>query len=75
MVELEFTSTHFENYLKTEGIRHEKTIPKTPLEMSRSMLFDAKLPKKFWAECVSTVVYLRNRYPTKAVKDKMLYEA
>ena len=84
----EFTSTRFENYLKTEGIRHEKTIPKTSkqngvaerfnrtiVEMSRSMLLDAKLPKKFWAECVSTAVYLRNCCPTKAVKDKTPYEA
>ena len=45
------------------------------MEMSRSMLLDAKLPKKVWAESVSTAVYLRNRCPTKAVKGKTLYEA
>lgn len=81
-------STRFESYLKKEGIHHEKTIPKTPeqngvaerlnrtlVEMSRSMLLDAKLPKKFWAESVSTAVYLRNRCPTKAIKGKTPYEA
>ena len=26
----EFTSTQFENYLKTEGVKHELTVPKTP---------------------------------------------
>ena len=65
----EYTSTQFEEYLKAEGIRHELTVPKTPqqngvaerlnrtlVEMARSMLLDAKLPKKFWAEAVSTVV-------------------
>ena len=84
----EFTSTQFEDFLKTEGIRHERTIPKTPqqngvaerlnrtlVEMSRSMLLDAKLSKKYWAESISTAVYLRNRCPTKAVMGKTPYEA
>ncbi len=70
----EYTSKKFEAYLKSEGIRHECTIPKTPEqngvaerlnrtldESSRSMLLDAKLSQKFWAEAVSTVVYLKNR--------------
>ena len=74
----EYTSTQFEEYLRAEGIRHELTIPKTPqqngvaerlnrtlVEMARSMLLDAKLPKKFWAEAVSTAVYLKNRSPSK----------
>ncbi len=69
----EYTSKKFEAYLKSEGIRHECTIPKTPeqngvaeklnrtlVESSRSMLLDAKLPHKFWAETISTVAYLRN---------------
>ena len=59
----EYTSNKFEAYLKSEGICHECTIPKTPeqngvaerlnrtlVESSRSMLLDAKLPQKFWAE-------------------------
>ena len=84
----EFTSTQFEDFLRKEGIRHERTIPKTPqqngvaerlnrtlVEMSRSMLLDAKLTKKYWAESVSTAVYLRNRCPTKALMEKTPYEA
>ena len=76
----EYTSTQFKNYLKGEGIRHELTIPKTPeqngvserlnrtlVEMTRSMLLDSKLPKKFWAEAVSTADYLKNRSPSKAL--------
>jgi hypothetical protein len=39
------------------------------------MLTDAKLPRTFWAEALSTAVYLRNRSPTKAVKEKSAYEA
>ena len=84
----EYTSNQFEDYLKGEGIRHECTIPKTPeqngvaerlnrtlVESARSMLLDAKLPHKFWAEAVSTAAYLRNRCPTKAVKGMTPYEA
>ena len=39
------------------------------------MLADAKLPYSFWAEAVSTAVYVRNRSPTKALKDMTLFEA
>ena len=30
----EFTSTEFENYLKTEGVKHELTVPKTPEQLN-----------------------------------------
>ncbi len=74
--------------LRDEGIRYEKTIPKTPqqngvaerlnrtlVESARSMLLDANLSKQYWAEAVSMAVYLRNRCPTKAVEGKTPYEA
>ena len=77
----EYLSSEFIDFLKKEGVRHELTIPYTPeqngvaermnrtlVESSRAMLRDAKLPKKFWAETVSTAVYIRNRCPTKAVR-------
>ena len=75
-------------WISFEGIRHELTVPKTPeqngvaerlnrtlVEMARSMLLDAKLPKKFWAEAVSTAVYLKNRSPSKPLQDMTPYEA
>ena len=84
----EYTSKEFESYLKSEGVRHELTVPKTPeqngvakrqnrtlVEAVRSMLIDANLPHKLWAEALSTTVYLRNRSPAKAVKDMTPYEA
>lgn len=84
----EYTSTQFEQFLEKEGIRHETTIPKTPqqngvaerlnrtlVESARSMLLDANLPKRFWAEAVSTAVYLKNRCPTKAVPGMTPFEA
>ena len=81
-------ATEFVNYMKREGVRHEFTVPKTPeqngvaermnrtlVETARSMLADSKLPQKFWAEALSTAVYLRNRSPTKSVADMTPYEA
>ena len=84
----EFTSTKFEEYLKSEGICHEYTIPKTPeqdgvaerqnrtlVETACSMLIDSKLPHKFWAEALSTATYLRNRSPTKVIEGMTPYKA
>ena len=84
----EYTSTEFIKYLKKEGVRHEFTVPKTPqqngvaermnrtlVEAVRSMLSDAKLPKRFWAEALSTAVFLRNRSPTTVVQGRTPFEA
>ena len=84
----EFTSAEFERHLQENGIRHQTTTPKTPeqngvaermnrtvVEMARSMLSDAKLPRRFWAEAVTTAVYLRNRSPTSAVDGMTPFEA
>ena len=83
----EYTSSEFEKYLKSEGIKHETTIPKTPeqngvaermnrtlVETVRAMLADSGLAKSFWAEALSTATYLRNRSPTRAVKGMTPYE-
>ena len=84
----EYSSSQFEEFLKSEGIHHERTIPRTPeqnrmaecinrtlIEMVGSMLLDSKLPQKFWGEALSTAVYLRNRSLTKAVGEMTPYEA
>ena len=78
-----YTSKKFEKYLKKNGIKHELTVPKSPeqngvaermnrtlVESIRSMLADSKLPKRFWAEALSTATYLRNRCPTMHWKEK-----
>ena len=80
----EYVSTKFKDYLKSEGIRHECTVPKIPeqngvaermnrtlVETMHSMLIDAKLPHAFWAEAISTAVYLRNRSPTTVLEDSI----
>lgn len=84
----EYISNEFTSYLTEEGIRHEETIPHTPeqngvaerlnrtlIEGVRTMLADSKLPHRFWAEALSTMVYLRNRSPTKALEGITPYEA
>ena len=80
--------TKFEDFLQSEGIHHQHTIPKTPeqngvserlnrtlMETVHSMLIDAKLPHKFCAEALSIAVYLRNQSSTKAVKSMTPFEA
>ena len=44
------------------------------MEGARSMLYQAKLPLKFWAEAVNTMVYLRNRSPTTALNGSTPFE-
>ena len=84
----EYMSAGFKKCLKKKGVRHELTVPKTPeqngvaermnrtlVEVVRTMLADAKLPHRFWAEALSTAVSLRNRSPTNAVKGMSSFEA
>jgi len=84
----EYTSSEFKAYLAKEGIRHELTVPKTPeqngvsekmnktlVESVRSMLSDSRLPHRFWAEALSTAVFLRSRTPTKSLHEITPFEA
>ena len=84
----EYTGKEFEEYLKSEGVRHELTVPKTPqqngvverlnrtlVEIVRTMMIESKLDQRFWGEALSTVVYLRNRSPTKVVEGMTPFEA
>ena len=48
---------------------------RTLVEAARSMLSISRLPPKFWAEALSTAVYLHNRSPTKAVSGMTPQEA
>jgi transposase InsO family protein len=84
----EYVSRAFDNYLKSQGIRHHTTVPYTPeqngvaeranrtiLERVRSMSHHQGLSKEYWAEAASTAVYLINRSPTKALVDMTPEEA
>lgn len=84
----EYTAGKFQEHLKQHGIRHETTVPKNPeqngtaermnrtlVETVRSMLADAQLPKRFWAEALETATYLRNRSPAKSLDQMTPFEA
>jgi len=79
----EYTSKKFAEYLKSEGIIKEATMPYSPqsngvdvranrtiMERVRCMLDDAGLSKKYWAFAVSVVVNLKNHTPTCSVVGK-----
>lgn len=80
----EYTNKEFQLFLKKFGIQHQTSIAYTPqqngvaersirtiTEMTRCMLRDSGLDKKFWGEAVRTAIYLKNRSPTMALKDKV----
>ena len=46
----------------------------TLIEAVCSMLSDAKLPKRFWAEALSTAVYLHDHSPIAAAQGKTPFE-
>jgi len=75
-------------YLKSEGIAKETTMPCTPqsngvveranhpiMERVRWMQDDAGQSKKSWAFAVSAAVYLKNRTTMRSVVGKTPYES
>ncbi len=72
----EYVSKVMEQYLKDNGIRHQKSIPYTPqqnglaermnrtiMERARCMLYHAGVSKQWWAEAMHTAVWLTKRLP------------
>lgn len=77
----EYVNNLLSQCLQANGIIHENTIPYNPEQngiaerLNRTlsdkalcMLADAELSKKYWAEAISTAVYLKNRVPTRAIQ-------
>ena len=75
-------------HLKENGIIHEITAPYTPdqngvseranrtvIQRVKAILSETKLPKPLWMELAQTVVYLKNRSPTRTLENKTPYEA
>jgi len=78
----------FKNYCRQVGVLKQFTVDyssqqkgvaerknRTILDMTRTMLKEKSLPKKFWKEAVVCTAYLLNRYPTKSVKNMATQEA
>ena len=79
----EYVNSTLKGKLDNLGVRHETSIPyhpqqngraervnRTLLEKTRCMLAESMLPKKFWAEAVSTACYLSNRSPKRSLGGK-----
>lgn len=78
----EYRSKEFQNFCKDNGIFIDYTVPYTPelngkaermnrsvIERARTMLYESKVPKKFWSEAVYTATYLLNRSPTSTLNN------
>jgi transposase InsO family protein len=84
----EYTSNEFEEFCAKQGMERQLTVAYSPqqngvaerrnrtiCEMARSVLIEKEMLVKFWAEAVSTAVYLQNRCYTTSVMEKTPFEA
>ncbi|CAN7087854.1 unnamed protein product [Brassica rapa subsp. narinosa] len=83
----EYIGQAFKQHLSQYGILHQTSCPYTPqqngvaerknrhlMEVARSMMFQANVPKKFWSDAVATACYLINRTPTLILKGQSPFE-
>ena len=83
----EYTSHAFKQHLAQHGILHQTSCPYTPqqngvaerknrhlMEVARSMMFQANVPKRFWSDAVASACYLINRIPTRVLEDQSPFE-
>ncbi|GFW09747.1 retrovirus-related Pol polyprotein from transposon TNT 1-94 [Trichonephila clavipes] len=81
---LEFVNEQLDTYLANSGIFHEKTIPynsesngkaeranRVLLERARSLLYESKLPLKFWAEAINCSTQVSNVTPRKGKENPL----
>ncbi|CAA7018786.1 unnamed protein product [Microthlaspi erraticum] len=79
--------TCMKSYFAKEGIIHQTSCVGTPqqngrverkhrhiLNVARALMFQAKVPIKFWGECVLSACHLINRTPTPLLGGKTPYE-
>ncbi|KAI5323581.1 hypothetical protein L3X38_032653 [Prunus dulcis] len=84
----EFTSSEFDKLCEEAGIQRQFSMAYTPqqngvverknrtvVEMAKAMLYEKELTYYLWAEAVHTAVYILNRCPTKALRNKTPFEA
>ncbi len=79
----EFVSKKFDAFIVECGIQQQTSVPYSPqqngvveranrtiMECARSMILAQGLEPKFWGEMLNTMVYIKNRCPTKALDSK-----
>lgn len=84
----EYISSNFSQICAKNGIKQELTAPHTPsqdgvaerkirtlVELARTILIAAKLPKTFWGEAIYYANWITNRSATKSVEGMTPYEA
>jgi len=77
----EFNNDFFFDFFITKGILHKKSIVKTPqqngvaerkhkhlLDTARALWFHARLPKRFWGECILAATHIINFLPMENLK-------
>ena len=80
----EYESNEFKDYLIEHGILHQTSVARSPqqnglaerfnktlMEMARSMIHGANLPRTLWGEAVQAANYLKNRSPHAGLKEDM----
>ena len=78
---------HWKEFYDKHGIIHQTTWIETPqqnsvverkyqhiLNVTRSLIFQSKIPKVFWNYAISHSVYLINRLPSSVIQNKSPYE-
>ena len=83
----EYTAKKFTDYCRDSKIKQEYTVPETPqqngvaerfnrtlVEMGRSLLIQAKLPKRYWVRALSTAAHIRNLTVTANSQGKSPFE-
>ncbi|XP_075104909.1 retrovirus-related Pol polyprotein from transposon RE2 [Nicotiana tabacum] len=80
-------SSQATKFFSSQGILHQTTILHIPqqngvverkykhlLEVSRAFPFQSNLPLKYWGDCILTVTYLINKFPSIVLKNLSPYE-
>lgn len=79
----EYDNAQFHRYFQEHGLHHQTSCSQTPqqngiaerknmhiLEITRTLLIAAHVPKHFWTDAVVTAVYLMNRLPSRILNYK-----
>ena len=76
----EYISVSMKHFFLDHGLVHQTSCPDTPqqngvverknrtlLEISRALMFETRMPVRFWTEAIAIATYLINRLPTKTL--------